>query len=210
MLAHIATFVVHAISQLGYLGVAALMAIESACIPLPSEIIMPFSGYLVATGRFSLWAVAAAGAAGSVVGSWGAYALGAWGGRPLIERYGRYLLISRNDLDRADRWFERRGDLAVLVGRVLPVVRTFIGFPAGVARMDLVRFSVYTFVGSYVWCFGLAWIGKALGERWDTLGSWFHRADALIVALGVAAVAYYVVHHLRSWRAAPGTGADED
>lgn len=210
MLAHIASFIVNAISHLGYLGVAGLMAIESACIPLPSEIIMPFSGYLVATGRFSLWAVAAAGAAGSVVGSWVAYALGAWGGRPLIERYGRYLLVSRHDLDRADRWFERRGDATVLLGRVLPVVRTFIGFPAGMARMDPWRFSVYTFVGSYVWCLGLAWIGKALGERWDTLGGWFHRIDAVVVGAVAVAAAFYVVHHLRSWRAAPEARTDED
>ncbi|HKI58033.1 MAG TPA: DedA family protein [Trueperaceae bacterium] len=198
MLAHIASFITNAISTLGYAGVAGLMAIESACIPLPSEVIMPFSGYLVSTGRFSLWLVALAGGVGSVVGSMVAYALGAWGGRPLIERYGKYVLISKRDLDRADSWFERHGDITILVGRMLPVVRTFIGFPGGMARMNLWRFNLYTFIGSFIWSLGLAWIGLALGEHWDTLGSWFHRFDVVIVALVVVGAALYVFRHLRS------------
>ena len=198
MLANIASFITHTISSLGYLGVAGLMAIESACIPLPSEVILPFSGYLVATGRFSVWLVALAGATGSVVGSMVAYALGAWGGRPLLERYGPYVLVSMNDLDRADRWFERHGDLTVLVGRVLPVVRTYIGFPGGMTRMNLWRFNAYTFIGSFVWSLGLAWIGELLGEHWHAIGGWFHRFDVVIVALIVAAAGWYVYRHVRS------------
>jgi membrane protein DedA with SNARE-associated domain len=198
MLATIASFITHTISGLGYLGVAGLMAIESACIPLPSEVILPFSGYLVATGRFSLWLVALAGATGSVVGSMVAYALGAWGGRPLLERYGPYVLVSIEDLDRADRWFERHGDLTILVGRVLPVVRTYIGFPGGMTRMNLWRFNVYTFIGSFVWSLGLAWIGELLGEHWHTIGGWFHRFDVVIVALIAVAAGWYVYRHLRS------------
>ena len=198
MLANIASFITHAISNLGYLGVAGLMAVESACIPLPSEVILPFSGYLVATGRFSLWLVALAGATGSVVGSMVAYALGAWGGRPLLERYGSYVLVSTDDLDRADRWFERHGDLTILVGRVLPVVRTYIGLPGGMARMNLWRFNAYTFVGSFVWSLGLAWIGKLLGEHWHTIGGWFHRFDVAIVALVVGAAGWYVYRHVRA------------
>jgi len=193
----LAGFVIATISATGYLGIAGLMAIESACIPLPSEIIMPFSGYLVFTGRFGLWEAALAGAVGSVIGSLAAYYVGARGGRPLAERYGRYVLVSHRDLEMADRWFRRHGDITILVGRMLPVVRTFIALPAGIARMSLWRFNLYTFVGSYVWCLGLAWLGLQLGERWDTLGAWFHRFDALIVALALVAAALYVYRHLR-------------
>jgi membrane protein DedA with SNARE-associated domain len=198
MLEHIAAFITHVISSLGYPGVAALMAIESACIPLPSEIILPFSGYLVATGRFALWGVALAGAVGSVVGSLVAYALGAWGGRPLVDRYGKYVLISGRDMDRADRWFARRGDMTVLIGRVVPVVRTFIGFPAGMSRMGLWRYNVYTFVGSFVWSLALTWIGRALGRHWHVLGGYFQRFDVVIVALVVLAVLLHVIRHLGS------------
>ena len=196
----LAGFVITVISSLRYVGIAQLMGIESACIPLPSEIIMPFSGYLVSTGVLVLWGVAVAGAVGCVVGSWLAYALGAWGGRPLVERYGRYLLISRHDLDLADRWFQRHGDITIFVGRLLPVVRTFIAFPAGVARMPLWRFTVYTFLGSLIWCWGLAWIGLKLGQHWNTLGVYFHRFDALIGALILVGLALYVWRHLRHMR----------
>jgi membrane protein DedA with SNARE-associated domain len=196
----LAGFVIDFITRWEYLGIAVLMGIESACIPLPSEIIMPFSGYLVFTGTLSLWLVALAGAVGCVLGSWIAYAVGAWGGRPLIERYGKYLLISRHDLDLADRWFQRHGDITIFVGRLLPVIRTFIAFPAGVARMPLWRFTAYTFVGSFIWCLGLAWIGLKLGQHWDTLGVWFHRFDAVIVGVFVLALAWYVWRHLRQLR----------
>src|SRR5215468_8911535 len=138
-------FIIATISTLGYGGIVLLMAIESACIPLPSEVIMPFSGYLVYLGRFSLWAVSLAGAVGCVVGSLVAYWLGMYGGRPLIERFGRYVLVSHRDLDLADRWFSRYGEAIVFASRLLPVVRTFIAFPAGIARMNLTRFVVYTF-----------------------------------------------------------------
>lgn len=196
----LAAFIIATISHLGYAGVVLLMAIESACIPLPSEIIMPFSGYLVFTGEFKLWAVALAGALGCVLGSLAAYGLGAWGGRPLIEKYGRYVLISHHDLDLADRWFTRHGDITIFIGRLLPVIRTFIAFPAGVARMSLWRFSIYTFLGSFIWCLVLAWIGQKLGENWNTLGVYFHRFDAAIGAVLVAAVVWYVWRHLKHVR----------
>ena len=196
----LAGFVIAFISRWQYAGIAALMGIESACIPLPSEIIMPFSGYLVFQGTLNLWLVALAGAVGCVVGSWVAYAVGAWGGRPLIERYGKYLLISRSDLDLADRWFQRHGDITIFVGRLLPVIRTFIAFPAGVARMPLWRFTLYSFVGSFIWCLALAWIGMKLGQHWDTLGVWFHRFDAVIVGLFAIALVAYVWRHVRQLR----------
>ena len=205
LLTLLAGFVIGTISTLGYGGIVLLMAIESACIPLPSEIIMPFSGYLVFRGEFTLWLVAVSGAVGCVLGSLVAYWVGGWGGRPLVERYGRYILISHHDLALADRWFERHGDIIILIGRLLPVVRTFIAFPAGVARMPIVKFIVYTFIGSLIWCWALAWVGFRLGEHWDTLGNWFHRFDAVIVAVILLAAAWYVWRHVRHLRQPPTT-----
>jgi membrane protein DedA with SNARE-associated domain len=196
----LAGFIVSTISHLGYGGLVLLMGIESACIPLPSEIIMPFSGYLVFTGTMNLWAVATAGAVGCVAGSVLAYALGVWGGRPLVEKYGKYVLISRHDLDLADRWFQRHGDITIFIGRLLPVVRTFIAFPAGVARMPMLRFVLYTFAGSFIWCWALAWVGMKLGENWNTLGAYFHRFDAAIGAVLMVALAWYVWRHLKLLR----------
>jgi membrane protein DedA with SNARE-associated domain len=191
--------IVAVISTLGYSGVVLLMAIESACIPLPSEIIMPFSGYLVSTGQMNLWVVALAGAVGCVLGSLVAYWVGMKGGRPLIEKYGRYVLVSRHDLDMADRWFEKRGEIIVFVSRMLPAIRTFIAFPAGVARMNLKRFVIYTFAGSFPWCLGLAYVGQKLGEKWnkdDTLKTWFHRFDFLIGIAAVILVAWWIWRHM--------------
>src|SRR5881394_4012196 len=193
-------FIVATISLLGYSGIVLLMAIESACIPLPSEVIMPFSGYLVSTGQMNLWAVGIAGAVGCVVGSLVAYWVGMYGGRPVIEKYGRYVLISHHDLDLADRWFARRGELIVFASRLLPVIRTFIAFPAGVARMNLTRFVVYTFLGSLPWCLALAYVGQKLGEQWDKndmLKTWFHRFDFVIGIIGILAVIWWVWRHLK-------------
>jgi membrane protein DedA with SNARE-associated domain len=194
----LASFIIATISSGGYIGVIILMAIESACIPLPSEIIMPFSGYLVFRGEFDLFWVGLAGAFGCVVGSVPAYYLGLYGGRPLIERYGKYVLISHHDLDIADRWFARYGDWAIFFSRLLPVVRTFISFPAGVARMNVPRFILYTLVGSFPWCLGLAYIGMKLGQNWDTLGVYFHKFDVVIGGLIGIGVIYYVYRHLRN------------
>ncbi len=191
----LAGFVIATISRLGYGGIVLLMAIESACIPLPSEVIMPFSGYLVFTGELTLWKVALAGAVGCVIGSIPAYYLGAYGGRPVLEKYGKYLLISPRDLNLADRWFQRHGEITIFIGRLLPVIRTFIAFPAGVSRMAMGRFLIYTFIGSYIWSWTLAWIGMKLGQHWDTLGVYFHRFDAIIGILLLAAVIGYIRRH---------------
>ena len=199
----VSAFIVATISTLGYGGVVLLMAIESACIPLPSEVIMPFSGYLVYTGQFNLWIVTMAGAFGCVLGSLLAYWVGMRGGRPLIEKYGRYILISRHDLDLADRWFARYGEAIVFISRLLPAIRTFIAFPAGVARMNLKKFVIYTFAGSLPWCFGLAYAGQKLGEQWDKnplLKSWFHRFDFVIGIVIAIAVVWWVWRHLRHLR----------
>jgi membrane protein DedA with SNARE-associated domain len=196
-------FIVATISALGYGGIVLLMAIESACIPLPSEIIMPFSGYLVSTGELNLWGVAIAGGVGCVLGSLVAYWVGMYGGRPFIEKYGRYILLSHHDLDIADRWFAKYGEVIVFVSRLLPAIRTFIAFPAGVARMNLTRFVVYTFAGSLPWCLGLAYVGQKLGEQWDKdprLKTWFHRFDFLIGIAGVLFVAWWVWRHVKHSR----------
>jgi len=192
--------IVAVISAMGYSGVVLLMAIESACVPLPSEIIMPFAGYLVSRGEMNIWLVGVAGAVGCVLGSLVAYWVGMYGGRPLIEKYGRYVLISRQDLALADRWFSRYGELIIFTSRLLPAIRTFIAFPAGVARMNLTRFVLYTFAGSLPWCLGLAWVGQKLGEQWnkdERLKTLFHRFDFVIGIIGLLAVIWWVRRHLK-------------
>ena len=203
ILAALAVFTVGVIRAGGYWGVALLMAIESACIPLPSEIIMPFAGYLVSTGELNLYLAATAGALGCNLGSIVAYEVGKRGGRPMAERWGRYVLIGRDELDAADRFFARWGNLAVLIGRLLPVIRTFIAFPAGVARMKLVPFHLYTFIGSWPFCLGLAWVGMKLGDKWNSdprLKAAFHQADLLIGLVLVALGSLYVWHRVRGIR----------
>jgi membrane protein DedA with SNARE-associated domain len=192
------------ISAMGYGGIVLLMGIESACIPLPSEIIMPYGGYLVYAEpeRFSIWGMGVAGALGCVWGSIVGYYMGKLGGRPFALKYGRWILMSRHDLDKADRWFSRYGDAAVFFGRLLPVIRTFISFPAGVSGMHLGRFMLYTFLGSLPWCWLLAWAGQALGEQWDTrLKAYFHGADAIIGVVILALLALYIAYHVRAARA---------
>jgi len=206
IIAALAGFIIAVISKSGYLGMMFLMAIESACIPLPSEIIMPFSGFLVYSGQsdplihlpFNLFLVATAGAIGCNLGSVVAYEIGSYGGRPLIERYGSYVFLGRHELDLAELFFKRFGAIAVLIGRLLPVIRTFIALPAGVAKMPRLRFHVFTFIGSWPWCFALAWIGMKLGERWDKdprLKQWFHRLDAVIILLLLAGITWFVWSH---------------
>jgi membrane protein DedA with SNARE-associated domain len=195
IIAALSAFIISVISAGGYLGIAVLMAIESACIPLPSEIIMPFSGYLVYLGRFKLLWVATVGALGCNLGSAIAYAVGYYGGRPLVEKYGSYILLSRHELDWADRFFARYGNITVFVSRLLPVIRTFIALPAGVARMNQPKFHFYTFIGSWPWCLGLAYVGMKLGQRWDTdprLRIWFHRFDAIILAVILIGIVVFV------------------
>ena len=182
IIAGLSGFIISVISAGGYLGIVALMAIESACIPLPSEIIMPFSGYLVSQGRFSLFWVATAGAIGCNLGSALAYVIGYYGGPPMVRKFGRLLWLTEHELEIAHSFFERWGNITVFVARLLPVVRTFIALPAGVARMPQVRFHLYTFLGSWPWCLGLAYLGMKAGEHWDYLRSYFHRFDAVIAA----------------------------
>jgi membrane protein DedA with SNARE-associated domain len=207
IIAFLVHFVTHVIDMGGYAGIVALMGIESACIPLPSEIIMPFAGFLIypanPMGHFSLLWVATAGALGCNLGSVVAYWIGAKGGRPLVERYGRYVLMSHHDLDRMTEFFEKYGSITVLLGRLLPVVRTFIAFPAGIAKMPQLRFHVYTFLGSWPWCFGLAYVGMKLGVRWHTdprFHQAFHRFHLIVEVALLAGIVWFVWSHLKRGR----------
>jgi membrane protein DedA with SNARE-associated domain len=198
ILAVLFVFIKSIIDATGYGGIAILMAIESACIPLPSELIMPFAGYLVFEGSMNLFWVATAGAIGCNLGSLVAYEVGHYGGRPLVERYGRWILMGRRELDWADRFFARWGHAAVFVARLLPVIRTFIALPAGIARMPRAKFHLYTFLGSWPWCFVLAWAGVRLGANWRSIGKYFHQMDAVIGVLLVAGIAWFVWSHWKN------------
>src|SRR5512137_2238791 len=177
------------------------MLIESACIPLPSEVTMPLSGWMLvqAKGLSWPWLVWAGfvGAAGNVVGSWVAYWVGQKGGRPFLEKYGKYVLISKHDLDRADEWFGKYGEPAIFFSRLMPVVRTFISFPAGVARMDIKRFSVLSFLGSFPWSIGLAWAGFVAGEHWEEIRSAMRPFDIPIILVILALCVLFVYRKLR-------------
>jgi membrane protein DedA with SNARE-associated domain len=195
ILALLFVFIKSLMVSAGYGGIILLMAIESACIPLPSELIMPFAGYLVYAGTMRLLLVATAGALGCNLGSLVAYEIGSYGGRPLVMRYGRWVLLGQRELDWADRFFARWGYLAVFIARLLPVVRTFIALPAGIARMPRVRFHVYTFLGSWPWCLALAWLGMKLGENWRVIGKYLHKFDAAILVLLVCGLVWFVWSH---------------
>jgi len=200
MIGLLVQFVTHVIDMGGYGGILLLMGIESACIPLPSEIIMPFAGYLVYLGHFNLFWAATAGAVGCNLGSLAAYWIGAKGGRPLVERYGKWVLMSRHDLDRMTVFFAKYGSIAVLLARLLPVVRTFIAFPAGIAKMPQLRFHIYTFLGSWPWCFALAYAGMKLGEAWHTdprFYAAFHRFHLGVELALVAGIVWFVWSHVK-------------
>jgi len=203
LLSAISAFIVATIAALGYPGVVLMMAIESACIPLPSEVIMPFSGYLVASGRFSLQMIAIAGAIGCLLGSYVAYWVGASGGRWFLLRYGRWVLIAPHEIEIADRFFDRWGAPAVFFSRLLPVVRTFIAFPAGVARMRLLPFTIYTLAGSYLWCLVLGFAGMKLGQNWRGLAPYFHRFDGAIGVLLVVGALTVLYNRIRGIMSSP-------
>lgn len=201
----ITQFLMGLYQQVGYLGVFFAMAIESACIPLPSEVILPMAGWMVARGAFDFWWTVIAGTFGCTLGSAIAYWVGAYGGRAFVLRYGRYVLVSAHDLDTADRWFARYGDWAIFISRLLPVVRTFISFPAGVTRMPFLRFLLYTTVGSFPWSISLVYAGKLLGDNWEQVRAVLQKFDYPIIAIIVILLFLYVYRHLRK----PVVGAEE-
>ena len=203
ILALLVEFVTRVISAGGYAGIAALMAVNSAGIPLPSELIMPFSGYLVYLGRFNLFMVAIVGMVGCNVGSAFGYWIGAKGGRPFVERYGKWVLMSHHDLDRMVWFFQKYGSIAVLLARMLPVVQTFISIPAGIARMPRLRFHIYTSLGSITWYTCLTYAGMKLGEKWHTdprLQQVFQPFHLVVEIVLVAAIVWFVGSHLKRAR----------
>lgn len=198
-------FLTNLLQSIGWFGVVVIMALESANIPIPSEVTMPLSGWMLvqARGLSALQALLLGGwwgGVGCTVGSIVSYALGAWGGRPLVERYGKYIMVHEEDLEKADRWFARWGDWASFISRLLPIVRTFISFPAGVVRMNFTRFTIYSFVGSFIWCGLLALGGFYFGEHWEELRAIMRPFDIPIAIVIVVALGYYVYHHLRKNR----------
>ena len=193
----LSAFVIAVIEQLGYGGVFIGMTLESTGLPLPSEIIMAFAGYVVWEGQLTLLGITLAGTLGCLTGSLIAYGIGAYGGRPLLERYGKYVLIRKNELDRGEQWFAKHGESAVFISRLLPVVRTYISFPAGIVRMDVRKFSVYTFLGSLPFCFAFAYAGVALGPHWHSITR-LSRYFNVAVIVGLAVLIGYLIYR-RAW-----------
>ena len=201
MLELLGSWIIHFISTLGYFGIFVLMTLESALVPIPSEVTMPFAGSLVASGQFNFWIVVLFGTIGNLVGSLLAYFLGVWGEesvvRKMLVKYGKCILISEHEYDRSEQWFRKHGEIIVFVSRILPVVRTFISLPAGVAKMNLTRFIVYTSVGSCIWSYMLTKIGVVLGSNWQSLEGYFHKFDNVLVTIFLVSVGWYVKHKLK-------------
>ena len=198
----IVTFLTNLFQTMGWGGVVGIMALESANIPIPSEVTMPLSGWLLVqavggSAWMAVWLGGFWGAVGCTLGSLLSYALGAWGGRPLLNRYGKYLMINQHDLEVADRWFGRWGDWTAFLSRMLPIVRTFISFPAGVTRTRLIPFTVLSFVGSFIWCGGLAYGGYFFGSRWEELRAIMRPFDIPIAVVILGGMVYYIIHHIR-------------
>ncbi len=193
----LAQFVIHTISLLGYPGIFLLMFFESCGIPMPSEVIMPFSGFLVASGQMIFWIIILSGTLGNLIGSILAYWIGYKGGRPLIEKYGKYLLISSSDLDLADKWFKKYGDWTVFFGRLLPIIRTYISFPAGISKMNMKKFCLFTTLGALPWTALFAWLGIKMGNNWELIREKLHNFDMAIGVILVILIVLYIWRHLR-------------
>ncbi len=194
----------HWVANYGYVAIFVLMLAESACIPFPSEVTMLVGGWYAAEGELSFFWAGTAGVFGNLVGSWLAYALGRTTGRQLLDRYGRYVLIRSHDIDRAEIWWERHGDAAVFFSRLLPVIRTFISLPAGIAKMPFGKFSVYTFLGVIPWTFALTWVGVLVQDNWERVVEYFNVPTLVLGTLVVAAVAYWYVRRRRERAGAAG------
>ncbi len=192
LLAFLSNWVIDFILASGYFGIFVLMLLESALIPIPSEIIMPFSGFLIWEEKLSWWPVVLWGTIGNLAGSLVAYYIGRYGGRALVLRYGKYILISSDDVERAEKWFNKYGSASIFFSRLLPVVRTFISLPAGIAKMPIFKFSIYTFFGSLVWSIILAYAGLIAGENWNNLEVYFRKFDWVILVLIILIVGYYL------------------
>ena len=201
-------FIKSAYHLMGWPGVIALMAIESACIPIPSEIIMPLAGWMLVKAASPPLPVAfnlvagVLGALGCTIGSIIAYWVGAKGGRPFLNKYGKYVLITPHDLDMSDRWFQKNGDWAIFFTRLMPVVRTFISLFGGIAKMSIGKFLIYTFTGSFIWCAALSFAGYLLGANWENIRSVMRPFDPVIIGIVVILIGYYIYRHIKHSRAA--------
>ena len=194
----VVTWIESVINQMGPWGIALLMAIESCNIPLPSEAILPFAGYLVTKGTFSIHTAAFFGAIGCVLGSAPSYYLGYFGGRKFIEKYGKYFLISKHDLETADKWVDKYGDWSFFICRMLPVVRTFISLPAGILKARKRTFFLFTFIGSLIWSYLLVWVGVKVGENTEALKHIWHKFDAVIIIACLILGGIYIYHHVKN------------
>lgn len=196
ILALISSFILATIEKLGHLGVFILMGLESAAIPIPSEVIMPFSGFLVSVGKLNFWLIVAMGTLGNLVGSIILYFIGFYGGRAFVLKYGKYVLFSEYDLGLAERWFAKYGSATAFFGRLLPIVRTYISFPAGLSRMNFWKFGFYTTLGAAPWTLLFAWLGLKLGENWKEIEVYARKFDILIAVLIIFAGVYFIWHHI--------------
>ena len=201
LLQNLANWLISTIGTLGYPGIFILMALESALIPIPSEVIMPFSGFLVSEGRFSLWGIALAGALGNLAGSWAAYALGYWGHtafvRKFILKFGKFILLTEEEYEFTLGLFKKHGQWVSAAARVVPAIRTVISLPAGVVRLPFLKFSVFTFFGSLIWSFFLGYLGVKLGENWEIIRPYFRKLDIAIITLTIILLGAYIYYKLR-------------
>lgn len=193
----LANFTTSTIGFMGYFGIFLLMLAESCGIPMPSEVIMPFSGFLVADGRMTLLMITIVGTLGNLSGSLLAYWISYKGGRPLIEKYGKYILISKHDLNLADKWFKKYGDWTVFFGRLLPVIRTYISFPAGISKMNVKKFAFFTTLGALPWTYLFGWLGVKMGANWESIRLKLHNFDMAIFIAVIALIALYIARHLK-------------
>ena len=197
ILSYLTQFAVNLIDTTGYIGIFVLSVLENAGIPIPSEVVMPFSGFLVSSGRFNLWGVVIVATVANLIGSVILFYIGRLGGRLILEKYGRYVLITKHDIESGDRWFSRHGSSAVFFGRLLPVVRTLISLPAGMSEMGIYKFTLLTLAGSLPWNFALVLVGYKAGENWDLLHAYFKKFDLVIVVLIAFGIVWYVRRHLK-------------
>lgn len=184
------------LSQFGHLGIFIGMTLESACIPIPSEVILPLGGYLAYKGIGSVLSMTIVATLGGLAGSVIAYIVGYFGGRPFILKYGKYFFISKHDFERAEKFFQKRGEITIFLSRLLPVIRTFISLPAGIAKMNFVKFCIYTILGSFPWCLLFVYLGKKLGDNWKSIEEHLKGFDYLILALIIATIVGYVVYKI--------------
>ena len=211
IVAKIAVFIAATISSFGYPGIVFLMMLESFCLPVPSEVVLPFAGYLASTGRFNLLLAVTAAAIGCNIGSTALYYLGATGGRKAAEKWGQAIFLTRARLDRVDRYFERYGAATIFLARLLPMIPVIVSFPAGIARMRMWKFQLYTFAGCWLWCFALAWLGFAFGRAWQTspwLKTAMHDFNLAMLAVLAIAVVWMALKWRRSARQSSNTDLD--